>query len=719
MKVFQSPGRESQASPPLQPLVHHHAAKKAVVFVVHGMGSQLEGYGKFVQNLAQLRKTCADVLTEEFSASPHAVGVSGEDIAFIPIEWHSLVHGLDSVDSRMNLVTLPTTPIFRQINNDMLADVLYFFSAFHGSKILKIVANVLNTEHQKFMAENPDFSGKICILAHSLGGVISYDLLANQDIATEIFDEKTDTLGKSGDGQAERVRCRTHYEICYPKLNFEPKHVNFLVTIGSQIGPVMIMRGQSPQTYSLPAHIVHRNVFHLYDPMAYRLEPLIDVRYADIAPQPIQRPSATSSLTASATLAFTRVYYQALAAVLGTYTGFTSLAMGGASTSIVEGAQATVAEAAVAAAASSSSAGGASLLGAGPGFLSRAIMPDFEALAARVSAGGVSVAGIVTGGAGAVGAVVPDTFSRAGRVVVEGMVGLTRGLFFEPAAAAADDDTHAAPPDTAPAKRSRARDLRDVGDVAGEEGDGRGRKRRRVNAGQSVTMADDDGQRKIAEPRRSRRSRVRKQPAAHEAGVAASDAVHADAQDAAPNAACPTSPPTVVDGVLDTIRSAVRRVSNALMVFDAESEEAKTEADLLDALSPADSGESQEPATLRSLKRVGRNDSQQVEEVLTEELAAAAERALNRPNDARDKDFAVESRLPSESSSVADDSSGEKPLPLKERLDYFVTETVMDSSVHQYFIGMKAHFSYWTNKDMMYFIVDDLLKDSSPQTETK
>ncbi|KAI9339048.1 hypothetical protein BDR26DRAFT_803346, partial [Obelidium mucronatum] len=300
-----NPIRRSRATSPTSPAVYSPRPKptiKAAVFVVHGMGSQVEGYGKFDKNIADLRKTCGDVLLEDMNS-----GLEADEIAWIPIEWHSVVHGLSTVDARMHLVTLPTTPVFRQINNDMLADVLYFFSSFHGAKIMEIVAGVINSEYSKFKIENPEFDGPICILAHSLGGIITYDLLANQDVAVEspINREMKDaTLNGNSNGS-----CRTHFEIAYPKLDFKP---HMLVTLGSQVAAVMIMRGQSPEEYKLPPGILYRNVFHLYDPLAYRIEPLIDARYAEISPVLIQRPS-------SLTKGFNLAYYRSLSKLFSSY----------------------------------------------------------------------------------------------------------------------------------------------------------------------------------------------------------------------------------------------------------------------------------------------------------------------------------------------------------------------------------------------------------------
>jgi hypothetical protein len=124
-----------------------------VFFVVHGtykllntgMGNQFEGMGKFEQNgitilsfetVSQLRQTCNQVINEEFDKKLN--------IEWIPIEWHSLLHQMKTVDERIKKITLPTCSILRNLQNDTLADVLYYFTSFHGQVIVDLVTKTMN-----------------------------------------------------------------------------------------------------------------------------------------------------------------------------------------------------------------------------------------------------------------------------------------------------------------------------------------------------------------------------------------------------------------------------------------------------------------------------------------------------------------------------------------------------------------------------------------------
>jgi hypothetical protein len=55
------------------------------------------------------------------------------------------------------------------------------------------------------------------------------------------------------------------------------------------------MRNLELEDYLLPSWCAFFNVFHLYDPLGYRMEPLFSPGYADLPPVPIQRPSSTRS----------------------------------------------------------------------------------------------------------------------------------------------------------------------------------------------------------------------------------------------------------------------------------------------------------------------------------------------------------------------------------------------------------------------------------------
>jgi hypothetical protein len=96
---------------------------------------------------------------------------------FIPVEWHQGLHGLDTL-KKLGPCNLPTASVLRRINNEMLSgmsftliftDVLYYFTQYHGQKIVDYVVDAFNEQYAEFMEMYPDFTGKIAIFGHSLG----------------------------------------------------------------------------------------------------------------------------------------------------------------------------------------------------------------------------------------------------------------------------------------------------------------------------------------------------------------------------------------------------------------------------------------------------------------------------------------------------------------------------------------------------------------------
>ncbi|KAJ3234868.1 hypothetical protein HDU81_001082 [Chytriomyces hyalinus] len=849
---------------------------KALIFVVHGMGSQLENYGKFDQNLRDLRKTCAEVIQEDFTpvipvpqpiptvqlpfasprdrsretplspllASPfgsffgtdvvdqlqsppvdqtstlelpsHGI-TNGNDIAWVPIEWHSIIHSLDTVDSRMQLITLPTTPIFRQINNDMLADVLFYFSSFHGSKIMAIVADVLNKEHAQFKKKYPSFNGPVVILAHSLGGVISFDLFANQHKSSAQTEPKTKSDSDSMPGKGDTLDgktvttppdsdaspVKTHFEIEYPVVNFKP---DLLITLGSQVSAVLIMRGQSIDTYKLPDGIMHRNIFHLYDPMAYRIEPLIDSRYAEISPVLIQRPS---SLTKGL---FNHAYYRSLSQLFSSYLpslpqdlpnlqsiipnllflpdfpldfnnimpdGVSLPSFGDARRRMLESVYSFAGMVGEAAALSGGFTGGSAhglkrdhshdLDDVGDESV------DFEAekrggkrrrvedadggnegkekrpiARPRSAKSGKRAAANSDNGAKAGDTANADNAAKADNTRDSAKAGDTANAVDTAAAAtaaAAAATVAAATPATAASAASAASAVAAAAATA-DEADA-------MNVGSSVPKNPERGSlheqkqlkngssghlsRDIPEsPERDNPGEQQKQLKNGSSGLLSRDSMKASFT----NGDYTPSPSALAEGVIQSIKNAVRRMSNAFTLFDEDQVDSdtgepdspelvtrddgaatrgETSAVTLDtkAAFPQSKKDDKKDAALaaaaapskqaRSLSETTHRHSQQeVEQVLTEELAAAAERVLKRPTKkARNTvpEHDIKERL-EDDKSVPDaqeekETTDETPLPLKDRLDYFVTENIMDSTYHQYLIGMRAHFSYWTNKDMM------------------
>jgi hypothetical protein len=74
-------------------------------------------------------------------------------------------------------VTPKNLQALRQFVSNTVLDVFYFMSQTFGGIIYNEVATQLNVAYQTFKNDHPNFTGKVSILAHSLGSVICFDLL--------------------------------------------------------------------------------------------------------------------------------------------------------------------------------------------------------------------------------------------------------------------------------------------------------------------------------------------------------------------------------------------------------------------------------------------------------------------------------------------------------------------------------------------------------------
>eukprot|EP00158_Paraphelidium_tribonemae_P006500 Partr_v1_DN27850_c0_g1_i4_m23125 putative DDHD domain containing len=212
-------------SKPKQDTIKNH-----FFFVIHGMGQEKMRFLNHMNTLTDL----AERLKSNSQDRHH----------FIPIEWHLKLHELPTVDKRMASITLQTVPFVRRIQNERLADAFYYMTEYHGDIIRKIVTHEINAAYAKIMEDHSAGTiGGFYFIGHSLGSTICYDILTRKS----------------------RGR-RSH------PLNVTPIS---LFSMGSPLGAIMVMRGQDPLKFQLPSEVKHYNIYDSYDPIAYRLEPLL------------------------------------------------------------------------------------------------------------------------------------------------------------------------------------------------------------------------------------------------------------------------------------------------------------------------------------------------------------------------------------------------------------------------------------------------------------
>lgn len=151
-----------------------------------------------------------------------------------------------------------------------------------------------------FLKRNRNFKGKVSLAGHSLGSLILFDLLCHQKPHASKPDnmENGESLSQVKRQPQHKPLQRTQSKqidyrvglsgtgqplMNYPQLTFEPK--NFFA-LGSPIGMFVTIRGidKLGMDFRLPTCEGFYNIFHPYDPVAYRLEALVNPLLAKVPP---------------------------------------------------------------------------------------------------------------------------------------------------------------------------------------------------------------------------------------------------------------------------------------------------------------------------------------------------------------------------------------------------------------------------------------------------
>ncbi|XP_057579933.1 phospholipase DDHD1 isoform X3 [Hippopotamus amphibius kiboko] len=274
-----------------------------VVFVVHGIGQKMD-QGRIIKNTAMMREAARKI--EERHFSNHATHVE-----FLPVEWRSkLTLDGDTVDS----ITPDKVRGLRDMLNSSAMDIMYYTSPLYRDELVKGLQQELNRLYSLFCSRNPNFEekgGKVSIVSHSLGCVITYDIMTGwnpvrlyeqllqkeEELPDErwisyeerhLLDELYVTKRRLREIEERLHRLKASSMTQTPALKFKVE--NFFC-MGSPLAVFLALRGIRPgntgsQDHILPREICNRllNIFHPTDPVAYRLEPLILKHYSNISP---------------------------------------------------------------------------------------------------------------------------------------------------------------------------------------------------------------------------------------------------------------------------------------------------------------------------------------------------------------------------------------------------------------------------------------------------
>uniref|UniRef100_A0A8V5H515 Uncharacterized protein n=1 Tax=Melopsittacus undulatus TaxID=13146 RepID=A0A8V5H515_MELUD len=306
-----------------------------LVFVVHGIGPACDiRFRSIVQCVNDFRSVSLSMLQAHFKRAQEQQHIGR--VEFLPVNWHSSLHST-GVDVDLERITLPSINRLRHFINDTILDVFFYNSSTYCQTIVDTVASEMNRLYQLFLHRNPLFKGGVSIAGHSLGkgeqGGDPEAILKELELweYCEVFEkEKMDrqalflcteaNLKEMGIPLGPRMKI-LHYisskretQVCssaapepkesrspaqpspdptdegrncqyrdiglgqvsanYPQLNYKP---SIFFAFGSPIGMFLTVRGvkRINPDYSLPTCKGFFNIFHPFDPVAYRIEPMI------------------------------------------------------------------------------------------------------------------------------------------------------------------------------------------------------------------------------------------------------------------------------------------------------------------------------------------------------------------------------------------------------------------------------------------------------------
>uniref|UniRef100_A0A182IT83 Uncharacterized protein n=1 Tax=Anopheles atroparvus TaxID=41427 RepID=A0A182IT83_ANOAO len=280
-----------------------------LLFMVHGIGEACDLRFRRVEEVVEEFRSISAQLVQSHYRSSFDRGDVGR-VEILPISWHDDLHSVESgVDEKLKSITLDSIPKLRHFTNDTLLDVLFYTSPMFCQSIIDAVGNSLNRLYTLFCQRNPSFNGRVSLAGHSLGSLILFDLLCHQKKAEpNPTMEQENSENPDGDSVpplphhhahvhhrplVRKCSQQIHYEvgpagtgqpyITYPQLLFEPK---MFFALGSPIGMFVTIRGIDALglDFKLPTCDGFFNIFHPYDPVAYRIEALINPELSALRP---------------------------------------------------------------------------------------------------------------------------------------------------------------------------------------------------------------------------------------------------------------------------------------------------------------------------------------------------------------------------------------------------------------------------------------------------
>ena len=219
-------------------------------------------------------------------------------VMILPVNWRSTLSledggSAESSESKdaeqikdftLKDITVGTIPAIRNLMSDVMFDIPYYLS-HHKPKMMEAVIKEANRIYRLWCRNNPGFdsSGRMHLVAHSLGSIMALDILSKQPtkipesinlrsgkVSGSIFEFDTKNLFICGSPAGfflllNKARLTPRNGRQKPGLNKEDVESG----VGGETG-----------TYGCLAVDNVYNVMHPHDPVAYRLNACVDVDYS-------------------------------------------------------------------------------------------------------------------------------------------------------------------------------------------------------------------------------------------------------------------------------------------------------------------------------------------------------------------------------------------------------------------------------------------------------
>ncbi|KAI8895399.1 DDHD domain-containing protein [Globomyces pollinis-pini] len=295
-----------------------------LIFAIHGIGQKLSEHIEAMSfpNDCDIFRNSIMSSSVQLNAQLKALNHPQKDVIpdkggvqVLPIQWRqNMRFGIDPTDEDDDLdrpldlddILPEGIPGIRMLVSDVIVDVLLYMTPKFRKEMIKHVSSELNRVYRLYKSKNPHFNGTVSIYGHSLGSVLGYDIAVHQGVTNPV--EKTeagrnsievdisDLLGSKNMSLGPILE--SSITIDAEPLDFSIDH---LYTVGSPVGmffllgnhclrpPIErdVLEPSTKHTSSRPHVRQLYNIYHPYDPVAHRLEPLYSSGLSSLKPMPI------------------------------------------------------------------------------------------------------------------------------------------------------------------------------------------------------------------------------------------------------------------------------------------------------------------------------------------------------------------------------------------------------------------------------------------------